>query len=118
MGCFQGAFSAGSTTVKLKLTYRGFPVADNDITIKHGSAVVGTNHSNTNGLVYIKTNKLKSKKIDVYGCKDSYSWSVTGDWVFLDGSNYFHLELEDVVKSVAEMMGESVDSIARSWGLE
>ena len=56
--------------------------------------------------------------IDVYGCRDNFEWSVTGGWVTLNGSNYFHLELEDVIQNVADMMGQSVDSIAKEWGLK
>jgi hypothetical protein len=117
-GCLGGDFSTGSTTVKLKITYKGSAVSGNDIQIKHGNVTIGANHSDGNGDVMIKTNSLNSKNIDVYGCRDNYKWSVKGSWVTLNNSNYFHLELSDVISSVADMSGMSADSIARSWGLE
>lgn len=117
-GCLNGDFSTGSTTVKLKITYKGSAVSGNDIQIKHGNVTIGSNHSNGDGDVMIRTNSLNSKNIDVYGCRDNYKWSVKGNWVVLNGSNYFHLELSDVINSVADMSGMSADAIAKSWGLD
>lgn len=116
-GQCYGAASSGTTTVKLKITWKGAAVANNDIQIKYGGAAIGNNTTDASGNVSIKTSSLQSKKIDVYGCNGSSNWSVTGDWVVLDGSNYFHLQLDEVAAFMAEMMGMTVEQIGAGWGL-
>jgi len=97
-GCY-GTPSSGSTTVKLKITMNGNPLSGFDIQIKQGGPI-GNAVANSSGVVTIKTNSLNSKNIDVYGCKGSQDFNVTGDWVILDGNNYFHIKLEDVQKAL------------------
>lgn len=115
-GCY-GDHTSGTTTVKLKITWKGAPVANNSIQIKIGGGVVGVGATDGSGIAKIKTSDLPIKKIDVYGCKGSKTWSVTGDWCVLDGSNYFHLKLDEVAAFMAEMMGMTVDEVGSSWGM-
>lgn len=109
-------------TVKLKITYKDFPVYDSDITIKIGDATIGTGRTNDEGEVSINCSNLIVKNIDVYGSKKSgnatKTWDVKG-YVVLDGSNYFHLKMEVLAKEMAEASGGfmSENSIAAMWGL-
>lgn len=113
--CFGDA-SSGAKRVKLKVTWKGSPVVGHGIQIKVG-APLGNNITDGSGNVTISVSQLPSSTIDVYGCKGNNSWSVTGDWVQLDGSNYFHLKLDEVAKFMAEMMGMTVDQIGAGWGM-
>ncbi|MBL1278922.1 MAG: hypothetical protein COA33_001520 [Fluviicola sp.] len=115
-GCY-GAPSNGATTVKLKITWKGQPVVGHNVQIKSGGAIKGNNTSDSGGIASIKVGSLESLNLDVYGCKGSSKWSVTGDWVVLDGSNYFHLKLDEVASFMSEMMGITVDQIGASWGM-
>jgi len=114
-GCYGNA-SSGSTTVKLKITWKGAPAVGHDVQIKIGGAAIGNNITDGSGVVNIKTSSLQSPKLDVYGCKGSSDWSITGDWVVLDGSNYFHLKLDEVAEFMGEMMGMTADQIGAGWG--
>lgn len=111
----EPSFSTGSTSVKLKITYKGAPAADTYITIKHGDAFVGNNKTNSSGEVTIKTNSLVSRSIDVYGERGSYRWNVRGA-VALDGNNSANVDLYEIAKFMAEMMGGDPDAIGRGWG--
>ena len=112
--------AARATTVKLKITYKGQGVANCDITIKHGDAALGSGRTDNSGSVSISASGLISKSIDVYGKKSTSNgtktWNVNG-WVVLDGSNYYHLVMDDVVKEVAEGSGMSESFWASAWGL-
>ncbi|MBL4705252.1 MAG: hypothetical protein JKY54_12075 [Flavobacteriales bacterium] len=115
-GCF-GAHTSGGTTIKLKVTWKGSPVANSGIQIKVGGGVVGVGQTDGSGVANINAGNLPTRKIDVYGCKGSKNWSVTGDWCVLDGSNYFHLKLDEVAAFMGEMMGMSADQIGAGWGM-
>lgn len=114
--CF-GENSSGMETVKLKITWKGSPVSGHGIQVKVGGTPLGNNVTDGSGNVSIKVSSLPSQTIDVFGCKGNNSWSVTGDWVQLDGSNYFHLKLDELAEMMAEMMGMSVDQIGAGWGM-
>lgn len=114
--CF-GEASSGSKTVKLKITWKGQPVSGHGIQVKAGGAVLGNNVTDGSGNVSVRVSELPSSNVDVYGCKGNSSWSVTGDWVVLDGSNYFHLKLDELAEFMSEMMGMSVDEIGAGWGM-
>lgn len=108
-------FSSGSTTVKLKITYKGTPASDTYITIKHGNTFVGNNKTDSWGNVTIKTNSLASRSIDVYGEKGSYNWNVRGA-IALDDNLSANVDLYEIAKFIAEMMGGNADDIGRGWG--
>lgn len=107
-------------TVKLKITYEGVGVADSDITIKHGDVALGSGRTDSDGEVSISASGLASSSIDIEGRKQTRnghkSWSI-GGWVTLDGSNYAHVKMEQVIAEMAEFMGMSETSLAAMWGL-
>lgn len=113
------ALPAFSTTVKLKITYRGAAVADSDITIKHGDAALGSGRTDGSGNVSISASSLISRSIDVYGSKTcggaKKTWNVSG-FVALNDDNFFHLKLEDVMAEMSGM-GMSEEMLASAWGL-
>lgn len=107
-------------TVKLKITYKDYPVTDSDITIKLGDATLGKGRTDNEGNASILCGNLISKSIDVYGSKQTANstktWDVKG-YVNLDNTNFYHLKMEVIAKEMAEMSGMSESMIASMWGL-
>ncbi|MGV3630734.1 MAG: hypothetical protein ACO1O6_05995 [Bacteroidota bacterium] len=107
-------------TVKLKITYKDYPVTDSDITIKLGDAALGKGRTDNDGNVSIMCSNLISKSIDVYGSKQTSNstktWDVKG-YVNLDENNFYHLKMEVIAKEMADMSGMSESMIASMWGL-
>lgn len=109
-------------TVKLKITYKDYPVQNSDITIKIGDASIGTGRTDNDGEVSISCSNLFTKNIDVYGSKTTSNttktWDVKG-YVNLDGNNFYHMKMEVFAKEMADASGGfmSESSIAAMWGL-
>ena len=109
-------------TVKLKITYKDYPVTDSDITIKLGDATIGTGRTDSDGNVSIMCSNLLTNNIDVYGSKKTSNttktWDVKG-YVVLDNNHFYHMKMEVFAKEMSEasggMMSES--AIAAMWGL-
>lgn len=116
--CF-GEPSTGMTELKLKVTWKGNPVAGHEVEIRYGGVAIGNSVTDSDGVARIKSSKYDDKmpKVDVYGCKGSTNWSVKGDWVVFNSSEYFHLELDEVAKVMAELMGMTIDEIGAGWGM-
>ncbi len=116
------SLSISAQTVKLKITYKDFPVQNSDITIKIGDATIGTGRTNDDGEVSVNCSNLIVKNIDVYGSKktsnSTKTWDVKG-YVVLDNSNFFHLKMEVLAKEMSEASGGflSESAIAAGWGL-
>lgn len=87
-----------------------------------GDAVLGTGTTDSGGEVTISVSSLPTKSIDLKGEKTCNggrkSWSASG-YVTLDGSNYAHVKMEDLVAEMVEasggMMSESM--LVASHGL-
>lgn len=112
-----GESSSGAESVKLKITWQGAPLKGYGIQVKNGTTPFGNNVTDDSGNVTIKVSSLVSRNINVFGCKGSSNWSVTGSWVVLDNSNYFHLKLDELAGFMAEMMGISISEIKSGWGI-
>lgn len=116
------SLSISAQTVKLKITYKDYPVQNSDITIKIGNATVGSGRTNNDGEVSVNCSNLITKNIDVYGSKQTSNstktWDVKG-YVVLDNSNYSHLKMETFAKEMSEASGGflSESTIAAGWGL-
>ena len=115
-------FGINAQTVKLKITYKDYPVQNSDITIKIGDASIGKGRTDNDGEVSISCSNLITKSIDVYGSKttsnSTKTWDVKG-YVNLDGSNFYHLKMEIFAKEMSEASGGmlSESAIAAMWGL-
>ncbi len=109
-------------TVRLKITYKDYPVQNSDITIKIGDASIGKGRTDNDGEVSISCSNLITKSIDVYGSKttsnSTKTWDVKG-YVNLDGNNFYHLKMEVFAKEMSEASGGflSESAIAAGWGL-
>jgi hypothetical protein len=110
------AFSVEAETVKLKVTYNGKGVANNDVTIKIGNAALGSGRTDTQGNVSINVSQLPTRSIDVYGSvqtnNGNKNWDVKG-WVVLDNNLYSELKFEEIF----EEMGMPAGMFAEAWGL-
>lgn len=107
-------------TVKLKVTYKDYPVTDSDITVKLGDVTLGKGRTDSGGNVSIMCSNLISKNIDVYGSKQTANSTKTWDlkgYVYLDDTNFYHLKMEIIAKEMAEMSGMSESTVASMWGL-
>lgn len=108
--------------VKLKITYKDYPVSQSDITIKLGDVTLGQGRTNDDGEVSINCSNLVSKSIDVYGKKETNNstktWDVKG-YVNLDNNNFYHLKMEIMAKEMADASGGfmSENQIAAMWGM-
>lgn len=115
-------FGINAQTVKLKITYKDYPVQNSDITIKIGDASIGKGRTDNDGEVSISCSNLITKNIDVYGSKttsnSTKTWDVKG-YVNLDGNNFYHLKMEVFAKEMSEASGGflSESAIAAGWGL-
>ncbi|HHG84284.1 MAG TPA: hypothetical protein ENJ82_06000, partial [Bacteroidetes bacterium] len=113
------SLSIKAETVKLKITYNGVGVANNEITIKLGDARLGTGKTDREGNVSIQTGNLPTNHIDVYGHvrtpNGNKNWDVKG-WVALDGDNFFHLKMEELLEEMSGM-GMPASLLAEAWGL-
>jgi Domain of unknown function (DUF4476) len=107
---------ASAVQVRLKITYNGKGVANNNITIKVGDVTLGTGRTDEGGNVSINVSQLISPAIDVYGAvqtnNGSKTWDVKG-WVSLNAEYYGELRFEDVFKEMDIPAG----MFAEAWGL-
>ncbi|XOV67711.1 MAG: hypothetical protein ACFHU9_00805 [Fluviicola sp.] len=115
-------FYASAEDVKLKITYKGDGLKAHTVTVMLGDAALGSGVTDSDGEVTISVSSLPTKSIDLKGektCEGARkSWSASG-YVTLDGSNYAHLKMEDLVSEMVEasggMMSESM--LVASYGL-
>ena len=95
-------------TVKLKITYKDYPVTDSDITIKIGDATIGQGRTDGDGNVSIMCSNLVTRNIDVYGSKKTSNttktWDVKG-YVVLEDNNVYHIKIEVMAKEMADASG-------------
>lgn len=105
--------------IKLKITYNGVGVANNDITVKVGDAVLGKGKTDSNGDVSISAPSSFPKSIDLYGHVSTNNgeknWDLKG-WVYLNDDNYSHVKMEEVLEEMGGM-GMPTSLIAEAWGL-
>lgn len=115
-------FYASAEDVKLKITYKGDGLDGHKVSVCLGDAVLGSGTTDSGGEVTISVSSLPTKSIDLKGEKTCdggrKSWSASG-YVTLDGSNYAHVKMEDLVAEMVEasggMMSESM--LVASYGL-
>ncbi|MDB3907670.1 hypothetical protein N9355_09380, partial [Crocinitomicaceae bacterium] len=115
-------FFAAAEDVKLKITYKGDGLNGHKVSVCLGDAVLGSGTIDSGGEVTISVSSLPTKSIDLKGEKTCdggrKSWSASG-YVTLDGSNYAHVKMEDLVSEMVEasggMMSESM--LVASYGL-
>lgn len=116
------SFFASAEDVKLKITYKGNGLDGHKVSVYLGDAVLGSGTTDSGGEVTISVSSLPTKTIDLKGektCEGARkSWSASG-YVTLDGSNYAHVKMEDLVNEMVEasggMMSESM--LVASYGL-
>ncbi|GAB5419048.1 MAG: hypothetical protein Crog4KO_05560 [Crocinitomicaceae bacterium] len=119
---FASAFTVCAEDVDLKITYKGDGLSGHTVTIMLGNTELGSGVTDSGGEVSISVSALPSKSIDLKGEKTCdgarKSWSASG-YVTLDGSNFAHLKMEDLVAEMVEasggMMSESM--LVASYGL-
>lgn len=116
------SFFAAAESVKLKITYKGDGLADHTVTVMLGNAALGSGVTDSDGEVTISVSSLPSKSIDLKGEKvcdgARKSWSASG-YVTLDGSNYAHLKMEDLVAEMVDASGGMMSEgmLVASYGL-
>lgn len=116
------SFFAAAESVKLKITYKGDGLADHTVTVMLGNAALGSGVTDSDGEVTISVSSLPSKNIDLKGEKvcdgARKSWSASG-YVTLDGSNYAHLKMEDLVAEMVDASGGMMSEgmLVASYGL-
>lgn len=119
---FTISFYASAEDVKLKITYKGDGLEGHKVSVCLGDAVLGTGTTDSGGEVTISVSSLPTKNIDLKGEKTCdggrKNWSASG-YVTLDGSNYAHLKMEDLVAEMVEASGGMMSEgmLVASYGL-
>ncbi len=115
-------FYASAENVKLKITYKGDGLDGHKVSVCLGDAVLGTGTTDSGGEVTISVSSLPTRSIDLKGEKTCEgvrkSWSASG-YVTLDGNNYAHVKMEDLVAEMVEASGGMMSEgmLVASYGL-
>lgn len=108
------ATEGGATAVRVKITWNGNPVANYAIRISQNGQSIGVGATDQSGVAKIYTNNLKSPQIDVAGCANNHSFSVSGSYCILDSSNYLELPLDVIAREIGNLMGINIEKIAKT----
>lgn len=109
-----GPATEGATAVRVKITWNGNPVANYAIRISQNGQSIGVGATDQSGVAKIYTNNLKSPQIDVAGCANNHSFSVSGSYCILDSSNYLELPLDVIAREIGNLMGINIEKIAKT----
>jgi hypothetical protein len=114
------AISVTAQDVTLKITYKGAPLCDWEVSLKHGDGVIAKTTSDKNGVATFSNPRIISKSVDAAGYKAHSSgekkWDVKG-YITLNDDNYYHLEFEKMVNDMVKDSGMPKSMIEASWGL-
>lgn len=111
---YYGPATEGATAVRVKITWNGNPVANYAIRISQNGQSIGVGATDQSGIAKIYTNNLKSPQIDVAGCANNHSFSVSGSYCILDSSNYLELPLDVIAREIGNLMGINIEEIAKT----
>lgn len=110
--------------IKLKITYEGRPLVGYTITGSINNIDIGGKGvTDRHGNVTLYSDPLPIPNIDVKGvstCGNSKrEWEASGFVaIYASANNYYHLQLDRVVKQMSEMSGMGLDLIMASFGLD
>ncbi len=115
VGAVFGTDAQSSKKVTMKITYKGNPLCNWDVTIKHGDVEIGRGTTDDQGKVDFGTVRLLSNGIDAYGYKKTPNgekkWDVKG-YIALNENGHADFDFLPLVEEMG-MPG----MIEAAWGL-
>jgi hypothetical protein len=112
---FTTVFGQKTMDVSLKITYKGNPLCNWEITLKHGDVALGKAITDNKGMAKFPGVTILSKSVDAYGYKKSANgekkWDVKG-YIQLNDEGHADFDFDPLVKEMG-MPG----MIENAWGL-